>query len=349
MALWSFASSSFGRRVGFYVCLFLFALLATLLALSWHVEERLNQTLTTEPEHFVELQSGETYQDLLRKLQTSGWLKSTWQAHLYAGFSGRADYLQAGEYEVSGRSLRHLLQAMRTGQVRQYYFQLSPGWRWSDIHQALLSEANLDYRLRDMPSADLPAAIGLKLPFLEGAFFPDTYAYTKGAPARVLLRAAHAKMIALLDETWAKRAHDLPIHDPHEALILASIIEKETALDQDRSMISAVLANRLRQNMKLEVDPTVIFGLGQQFDGDLTRTHLITPGPYNTYTNKGLPPTPIALPGRVSLMAALQPADSSALFFVARGDGSSEFSKTRAAHESAVRKYQLKQKSQPQK
>lgn len=341
MALWSFAGKRSGWKFAGLLVVVLMSVSATLV---WRLQSSINQTLTTEPERYVELAPGDNYRALLRKLHANGWLTDSWQPRLYAGFSTRVDYLQAGEYLVSGHSLLSLLQAMRKGEVRQHYFQLLPGWRWSDIHQALLNEKNLNYRLKDVPASALPERLGLSLPFLEGAFFPDSYAFTKGSQGADVLRAAHAKMVALLDEAWSERARGLPINDHYEALILASIIEKETGLDEDRSMISAVLANRLRLDMKLEVDPTVIFGLGRQFNGNLTRVHLNTSGPYNTYMNKGLPPTPIALPGKGSILAALQPADSPALFFVSKGDGTSEFSQTRAAHEAAVRKYQLKQK-----
>lgn len=349
MALWYFVNRVSGRQALRFTCLLLLLLLVASLTFVWRVKSSLNQILSVVPDRYIELRSGENYWDLLHKLNANGWLDTTWQARIYAKLGGRAGYLQAGEYLVSGRSLLSLLQAMRQGEVRQHYFQLLPGWRWSDIHQALLNEPNLDYRLKDVQVLALPTRLGMSLPFLEGAFFPDSYAYTKDSQAADVLRTAHFRMMAVLDEIWLQRAANLPINDPHEALILASIIEKETGLDQDRSMISAVLVNRLRLDMKLEVDPTVIFGLGQQFDGNLTSVHLGTPGPYNTYANKGLPPTPIALPGQGSLIAALQPADSPALFFVSRGDGSSEFSQTRSAHEKAVRKYQLKHVPHQQK
>jgi UPF0755 protein len=176
-------------------------------------------------------------------------------------------------------------------------------------------------------------------------FFPDTYLYSRGTTDLQLLERAHARMLAVLDQEWQDRAADLPYASVYEALIMASIIERETGLPEEREQIAGVFVRRLQQGMRLQTDPTVIYGVGGAFDGNLRRTHLEDDAnPYNTYRRDGLPPTPIALPGRASLHAALHPAEGTQLFFVARGDGGHEFSTTLADHERAVRKFQLRRK-----
>jgi UPF0755 protein len=191
-----------------------------------------------------------------------------------------------------------------------------------------------------MSDADVMAALGATGQSAEGAFFPDTYAYNKGSSDLAVLRRAHHVMNKKLAAAWAQRTADLPLQNPQQALILASIIEKETGAAQDRRLVASVFINRLRVGMLLQTDPTVIYGLGPSFDGNLRKRDLQKDTPYNTYTRAGLPPTPIAMPGKASLLAAVQPQPSKALYFVARGDGSSEFSDNLAAHNRAVNKYQ---------
>lgn len=193
-----------------------------------------------------------------------------------------------------------------------------------------------------MTPEQIMAHLGLPGEHPEGRFFPDTYRVARNTPASAVLRQAAQAMERQLAQAWAQRHPDNPLKSPREALILASIIEKETGSGADRAMIAGVFANRLRIGMRLQTDPTIIYGLGASFDGNLRRIDLQTDGPYNTYTRAGLPPTPIALPGRASLMAAVQPASTRALYFVARGDGSSHFSETLSEHNDAVRRYILK-------
>lgn len=176
----------------------------------------------------------------------------------------------------------------------------------------------------------------------EGAFLADTYFFTKGTKASDVLKRAHRALITFVSQEWEKRAEDLPLSSPYDALILASIIEKETAVPKERDMIAGIFINRLNKNMRLQTDPTVIYGIGSEFDGNITRKHLRTATPYNTYVIKGLPPTPIAMAGKAAIHAALHPLATDALYFVAKGDGSHQFSNTLKAHNAAVRKYQLK-------
>ena len=191
------------------------------------------------------------------------------------------------------------------------------------------------------PRAELKQSLGNDVPALEGYFFPDTYFVAPGSSALSLLKYMHKRMKEELARAWEQRSADTPLKSPYEALILASIIEKETGRDADRPLVGSVFVNRLRIGMRLQTDPTVIYGLGEKFDGNLRKVDLQTDTPYNTYTRNGLPPTPIALPGRASLRAAVAPPSSEFLYFVARGDGTSEFSKNLAEHNRAVAKFQL--------
>jgi UPF0755 protein len=191
-----------------------------------------------------------------------------------------------------------------------------------------------------MTEPELMAALGAPGVAPEGRFYPDTYAYSKGSTDMAVLKRAHRAMEHRLETAWAERAPDTPLRDIGEALTLASIVEKETGLAADRGKVAGVFVNRLRLAMPLQTDPTVIYGLGTAFDGNLRKRDLLTDGPYNTYLRSGLPPTPIAMPGRASLLAAVRPEPTKALYFVARGDGSSEFSEDLAAHNRAVAQYQ---------
>ncbi|HMG58487.1 MAG TPA: endolytic transglycosylase MltG, partial [Burkholderiales bacterium] len=189
--------------------------------------------------------------------------------------------------------------------------------------------------------AEIMAKLEAMEMFPEGMFFPDTYVFVKGSSDIAVLTRAHRVMKRQLESAWSKRAPDLPMTDPYEALILASIVEKETGRASDREMIAAVFVNRLRRRMKLQTDPSVIYGMGERFDGNLRKKDLVTDTPFNTYTRRGLPPHPIAMPGLASLAAVMHPAETDALYFVSRGDGTSQFSRTLVEHNRAVAKYQM--------
>jgi len=214
------------------------------------------------------------------------------------------------------------------------------GWTLRQMRAALAAAPSLKPLTRDMSDAELMAAIGAPGVPAEGRFFPDTYAYSRGVSDLTVLRRAHRALQDRLAQAWAERAPDTPLKSADEALILASIVEKETGLEADRALVAGVFVNRLRIGMLLQTDPTVIYGLGEAFDGNLRRRDLLADTPYNTYTRGGLPPTPIALPGAASLRAAVRPQATDALYFVARGDGSSVFSRHLADHNRAVNQYQ---------
>jgi len=262
---------------------------------------------------------------------------------LYEWFrwSGQAKQIRAGSYEVhAGITPRELLDKMVRGDQVLEQLRLIEGWNWRQVRAALAAAPALKPRTAAMSDAEIMAALGDPGVAPEGRSFPNTYAYSRGVSDLTVLKRAHEAMKKRLAAAWAGRAPELPLKSADEALILASIVEKETGTPADRSRVAAVFVNRLRAGMPLQTDPTVIYGLGETFDGNLHKRDLLADTPFNTYTRGGLPPTPIAMPGAASLQAALNPAPVKSLYFVSRGDGSSEFSEDLAAHNRAVNKYQ---------
>jgi len=259
---------------------------------------------------------------------------------LWFRFSGQSRSIKAGQYEITpGTTPRTLLAQLIRGEQRLQAVTLIEGWTFRQVRRALAQAEHLKQETRDMSDADIMAALDRADWPAEGRFFPDTYAYAKGSSDLALLRRALLAMERHLAAAWAQRSSDTPLQSPDEALILASIIEKETGLPQDRARIAGVFSNRLRIGMLLQTDPTVIYGLGEQYSGTLRRSDLQADTPWNTYTRAGLPPTPIAMPGKAALLAAVQPEPTPALYFVARGDGSSHFSATLEEHNRAVQRY----------
>ena len=297
--------------------------------------------------------SGDSMADVVTELADRGWVRRPRLLSQALRLRGDARRLQAGEYAVlPGQTLAQLATDLRLGRVLSHSFRIQEGWRLADLLAALAADERLTASLPDaraetlLAELDLPAdkaaAVRPDGAHGEGWFFPDTYRFRRGDDDVSLLRRAHARMRTELARAWSMRDADLAYQGPYDALILASIIEKETWRKDERAHVAQVFLSRLNRNMRLQTDPTVIYGLGDAFDGDLKRTHLRQPTPYNTYVHKGLPPTPISLPGRAALQAAVQPSGGPWLYFVARGDGSSQFSRTLAEHNAAVRKYQLK-------
>jgi len=275
-----------------------------------------------------------------------GWVDAGVQTSprlLYEWFrwSGQARRIRAGSYEIeTGATPRALLEKMVQGDEALEAARLIEGWTFRQFRQALARAPHLKQLSAAMTEAELMAAIGAPGQRAEGRFFPDTYLYSRGVSDLTVLKRAHRAMSERLAAVWAERAEDLPLRSPDEALILASIVEKETGIEADRAQIAGVFVNRLRIGMPLQTDPTVIYGLGEAFDGNLRKRDLQQDTPWNTYTRHGLPPTPIAMPGLAALRAAVRPQDTRALYFVARGDGSSAFSQTLEDHNRAVNRYQ---------
>ena len=261
---------------------------------------------------------------------------------LYVWFrlSGESRQIRAGSYEISaGTTPRQLLRMLVRGEEALKSVTLPEGWNFNQVMAALQTAEQLRADTQGLTGEAVMALIGKPGVHPEGRFFPDTYTYAKGSSDVAVLKRAARAMDKRLDDAWALRQPGTPLKSPEDALILASIIEKETGKPSDRATISGVFTNRLRIRMLLQTDPTVIYGMGAQFDGNLRRSDLRTDTPYNTYTRGGLPPTPIAMPGRAALLAAVQPAKTDALYFVSRGDGSSQFSATLDEHNRAVNQY----------
>ena len=254
----------------------------------------------------------------------------------------RADTgLKAGSYSIkSGITPLELLSKLTRGEVTQGELTLVEGWTFRQWRSKLDQHPDLRHETTGLSETQIIQKLGLSVSNLEGLLFPDTYLFDKQSTDLELLARAHRAMQNHLEKEWPLRAANLPYKSLYEALIMASIVEKETGRESDRGLVSAVFVNRLRTGMLLQTDPTVIYGVGEAFDGNLRKKDLLTDTPYNTYTRAGLPPTPIAMPGLASLQAALHPASSDALYFVARGDGSSQFSRTLEEHNRAVNQYQ---------
>ncbi len=291
----------------------------------------------------VEIPRGTRFRGAVAELEKAGIALHQPEFELLARATGRSRGIKAGNYQFTERPTPlQLLEKLTRGDVTQAEVRLIEGWTFGQFRAAL--DASPDLR-HDSAGIDEAALLGrLQIPesHPEGLFFPDTYLFAKGSSDLAVLKRAYLALQRHLRAEWEAREPNAPYRTPYEALIMASIIEKETGRAEERDQIGGVLVNRLRIGMRLQVDPTVIYGLGEAFDGNLKKKHLLDDGPYNTYTRAGLPPTPIAMPGFASLHAAMKPAKTDALYYVSRGDGSSQFSRNIGEHNRAVTRYQLK-------
>jgi UPF0755 protein len=295
-------------------------------------------------EQIIEVESGTSLRRLANQLEKSNvishplWL--TWYGR-YAGLSS----IKAGEYRLaSGMTPLQILKDLHEGKIIHHQIMLVDGRTFREVLKVLHAEPRLQNKLEGLAAAEIAQRLGLDKDNPEGLIFPDTYEYVLGKSDEDILRAAASKMQQVLQQEWDQRAQDLPYRDAYDALIMASLVEKETAAPEERAEIAGVFLRRLQKGMLLQTDPAVIYGLGESFDGNLTRKDLQTDTPYNTYTRAGFPPTPIALPGREAIYAALHPAPGDALYFVGKGDGYHQFSATLEEHEQAVKTYQLNRK-----
>jgi UPF0755 protein len=306
--------------------------------LAWWLEQPL-PLATSSVE--LSIESGSSPREIAQ-----GWVEAGVQASpelIYQWFrwSGQARRIRAGSYAlVPGATPRSMLEMMVQGRETLLSVRLIEGWTLRQVRAALNSAPGLRPTTNSLSDESLMQVLGSAGVAAEGRFFPDTYTYSKGVSDLAVLRRAHKAMQVRLAAAWADRTADSPLKSAEEALILASIVEKETGRESDRGLVAGVFVNRLRIGMPLQTDPTVIYGLGPGFDGNLRKRDLLADTPYNTYTRNGLPPTPIALPGMASLRAVVQPQSTRALYFVARGDGSSQFSETLAEHNRAVNRFQ---------
>ena len=285
--------------------------------------------------------SGTSFREVTRKLHGIGMITNTWSWDTFARISGVAHEIKAGEYLLATTlSPRLLLRKLVRGDGTQFAMTIIEGSTFKQLWEAVKKNDKISKTVSS--PEELLVKLNLKSNHPEGWFFPNTYHFSPGVTDVQFFQHLSRHMQSVLDEEWAKRKQGLPIYTQEEALILASIIEKETTVDHERAMIAAVFTTRLKRDMRLQADPTVIYGMGEAYDGNIRRKNLKTDTPYNTYIHKGLPPTPIALPGRASIVAALNPADSEMMYFVAKRDGTHHFSTTYKEHRNAVIRYQLK-------
>ena len=316
------------------------AILAVMLALvvAWWLEQPLPLAADTVE---VSIEAGATPRQVAQAWVDAGVQAPAWALYEWFRWSGQARRIRAGSYEI-GRDVspRALLRKMVQGDETLATVRLIEGWTFRQFRAELARAPGLVSESAALTDDALMAALGAPGQAPEGRFFPDTYAYSKGTSDLSVLMRAHRAMQRRLAAAWAARDPGTPLRNADEALALASIVEKETGAAADRAKVAGVFANRLRLGMPLQTDPSVIYGLGERFDGNLRKRDLQADTPYNTYTRAGLPPTPIAMPGQAALDAALHPAPTPALYFVARGDGTSEFSNDLAAHNRAVQQYQ---------
>lgn len=273
-------------------------------------------------------------------LQDAFWLRLYWRFNL------NGQPLHSGEYRMTpGMTAQSLIGVWQRGEVVQYSLTLVEGWNFRQVRAALAKHEKLEQTLTGLSDTQVMEKLGHPGVFPEGRFFPDTYRFVRGMSDAELLEKAYDRLDDVLAKEWSKRAADVPYTDPYQALIMASLVEKETGVPQERGQIAGVFVRRMQIGMLLQTDPTVIYGLGERYTGKLTRAHLKESTPYNTYVNAGLPPTPIAMVGREAIHAALNPVPGKSLYFVARGDGSHVFSDDLDAHNSAVREFQLKRRA----
>ena len=305
---------------------------------AWWLQRPL--TLTADSVE-LSVEPGQSPRDIAQAWVKAGVQTSPLLLYEWFRWSGDARKIRAGSYEIGPATTpRGLLSKMVRGDETLAVVRLIEGWTFRQFRDELAKADSLKPATAGMSEAEIMTALGQPGVAAEGRFYPDSYAYSKGASDVAVLRRAHHAMQVRLAAAWADRAADTPLRSPDEALTLASIVEKETGAAADRGKVAGVFVNRLRIGMPLQTDPSVIYGLGPAFDGNLRKRDLLTDTAYNTYTRSGLPPTPISMPGKAALQATLRPDPTRAIYFVARGDGSSEFSETLAAHNRAVNQFQ---------
>ncbi len=289
--------------------------------------------------------SGNTIRNVAQRLADRGYIIDPLMFITLAKINGDETHIKAGEYRIkSTHSPQDLIKLFRRGNSIQYSFTIIEGWTFKQLLASIRINPVLVQTLNTTKSSEVMTQIGLEGIHPEGQFLPDTYHFPRGTTDKSFLKRAYHTMQKMLQNEWESRKSGLPLKSPYEALILASIIEKETGVAFERPLIAAAFIQRLNKKMRLQTDPTIIYGLGDKFDGNIRYSDLRKETPYNTYIHKGLTPTPIALPGKDAIHAALHPAKSEAIYFVSKGDGTHHFSKTLVEHNAAVTRYQLKGK-----
>lgn len=325
-------------KLGRFIFLALLVLAGFLAWVGWFAFRPL--PISVYPSQFT-IAPGSSLKSVAAQLEKAHVLQESLRFRLIGRVLGYASRVQAGSYSIASPiTPMELYGKLVRGEVTQAAVLLVEGWNFREVRQELARHPQLEHKLVDMTAADLLQAVGAEETHPEGLFFPDTYYFDPHSPDVEVLRRAYQLQKGKLVKAWQTRAPGLPYKSPYEALIMASIIEKETGAPEERPLIAAVFVNRMKIGMRLQTDPTVIYGLGERFDGNLRKVDLQRDTPYNTYTRAGLPPTPIAMPGEAAIRAALNPASSKALYFVASGNGRHQFSNTLEEHNRAVNRYQ---------
>ena len=313
---------------------------------AWKLDSALKQTLKVSQEQLLDVPSGATPTGTFNRLEADGVLDDAFWLRLYWRFNLEGQPLHSGEYRMTpGLTAEGLIGLWQRGEVVQYSLTLVEGWNFRQVRTALAKHEKIVQTLPGLTDSEVMDKLGHPGVFPEGRFFPDTYRFVRGMTDVEFLKKAYNRLDDVLAQEWGKRAADAPYTDPYQALIMASLVEKETGVPEERGQIAGVFVRRMKIGMLLQTDPTVIYGLGERYNGKLTRAHLKEANPYNTYLIAGLPPTPIAMVGREAIHAALNPEPGSSLYFVARGDGSHIFSDNLDAHNAAVREFQLKRRA----
>ncbi len=313
---------------------------------AWKLDAALKQPLNVAEEQLLDVPAGATPTGTFNRLEADGVLDGAFWLRLYWRFNLDGQPLHSGEYRMTpGMTAQGLIGLWQRGEVVQYSLTLVEGWNFRQVRQALAKHEKIVQNLAGLSDSEVMDKLGHPGVFPEGRFFPDTYRFVRGMTDVEFLKKAYNRLDDVLAQEWSKRAADAPYTDPYQALIMASLVEKETGVPEERGQIAGVFVRRMKIGMLLQTDPTVIYGLGERYNGKLTRAHLKEANPYNTYMVAGLPPTPIAMVGREAIHAALNPVLGSSLYFVARGDGSHIFSDDLDAHNAAVREFQLKRRA----
>ena len=313
---------------------------------AWKLDSSLKQPLNLTQEQLLDVPAGATPTGTFNRLEADGVLEGAFWLRLYWRFNLDGQPLHSGEYRMTpGMTAQGLIGLWQRGEVVQYSLTLVEGWNFRQVRSALAKHEKIVQTLSGLSDSEVMDKLGHPGVFPEGRFFPDTYRFVRGMTDVEFLKKAYNRLDDVLAQEWSKRAADVPYTDPYQALIMASLVEKETGVPEERGQIAGVFVRRLKIGMLLQTDPTVIYGLGERYNGKLTRAHLKEANPYNTYMVAGLPPTPIAMVGREAIHAALNPVPGSSLYFVARGDGSHIFSDNLDAHNAAVREFQLKRRA----
>jgi UPF0755 protein len=333
------------KKLSYFILIMFLTVSGAAIAGGFMALEETDKALPIDKNTAFVVKSGASLSSVLNELESKQWIRYSRLWRYYFQYQ-KMENIKKGEYQLQvGMTLPDLVRLLNKGKVVAHKLTLLEGETFKDYLNAVAKLKNIKHTLAGMDDNALKLALEINTDSLEGWFYPDTYFYSADDSDLDILKRAHQRMLEILEDEWNKKAKDLPYKTPYEALIMASIVEKETAHLPEQNQVAGVFVRRLNKGMRLQTDPTIIYGLGDAFDGNLTRKHLRTPNPYNSYLNAGLPPSPISNAGKAAIHAALHPDDSDSIYFVAKGDGTSYFSATLKEHNNAVAKFQRYQRS----